>query len=258
MRSAISGNLMPIFKIFITGFLFFWFGVICILGNIFFVPVLFFGLQKYKLIRNFCRFLVRNAWKFFIFCTDILGYARSNADILKTLGKNSEIIVCNHTSLLDIVFFLSFVKDSNCIVKGELAKNIFLSSAIKACGYILNTQNEECLEISCKALKEQENLIVFPEGSRTKDKIVFHKAAAYIAIKSAKTLTPVFLHMNPKSLKKGVAWYDTPDITINYKFNILKSIDLDTFYPQKSAPIRARLLNAYLQEIYNEEFKNDR
>ena len=101
-------------------------------------------------------------------------------------------------------------------------------------------------------------MIVFPEGSRTKDKIVFHKAAAYIAIKSAKTLTPVFLHMNPKSLKKGVAWYDTPDITINYKFNILKSIDLDTFYPQKSAPIRARLLNAYLQEIYNEEFKNDR
>ncbi|AII15495.1 lysophospholipid acyltransferase [Campylobacter iguaniorum] len=249
---------MKFIKICITGFLFIWFGIICIFGNLLFCPIILLGLQKYKFVRRFSRFLVRNAWGFFIFFTEFLGYQHSNASILKTVGRPGEIIISNHPSLLDIVFFLSKIKNANCIVKGELEKNIFLFAAIKACGYIPNTNNEEFLNKACEALKNGEILVMFPEGSRTKDEIVFHKAAAYIAIKSAKYLTPIYLDMKPRSLKKGEAWYKTPANTINYKFKVLPSIQIDDFSTQKPDPIRARALHNCLKEIYNEEFKNDR
>lgn len=190
-------------------------------------------------------------------CSEIFGYQTLDFKILKSIGRPGEIIISNHPSLLDVVFFISSIKNLNCVVKGKLSSNIFLSPAIKASGYILNNNNEDFLYAAINALKNCESVLIFPEGSRTEKEIIFHKAAAYISIKGAKTLTPVFMNMSPKSLKKNQKWYNTPKVKIKYTFKIGKSLDIASFNPNRPIPIRARLLHEELKQIYKKEINYD-
>ena len=141
------------------------------------------------------------------------------------------------------------------MVKGGLGKNIFLAPAIKSCGYILNTANEELLQKSADALKSGESLIIFPEGTRTAGEIVFHKAAAYIAVNAAKQLVALAIKMDPPSLKKHEPWYKTPGVMIKYEFKELFRLNLDGFCAHRPNPIRARELHAFISENYTKEFK---
>ena len=240
-------------KVISVGFLFFLFGFICLIGNLIFTPIILLNLQKFRLIKNFSRFSVRISWNFFLKCTEIFGYQSSNYNILQKLNKPNSMIICNHPSLLDVVFFLAKVKNANCIVKKELKKNIFLYPAIKASGYILN--DDSFLENSIRSLKSGESLIVFPEGTRTKDEIFMHKAAFFIAIKGAKNLKITTLTMNPRSLKKGQKWYETPKIKVKYNFKIDSEIDLEKFYANKPDTLRVRILTQEINKFYKKEFK---
>lgn len=234
-----------------TAFLFGLFGLICLLGDGIFIFVCLFGLNKFKSVRTFCRFLVRISWKFYIKICALSGYLRYEFDP-GGLGEGGELIVANHPSLLDVVFMLSHVKNLNCIVKGDLASNIFLAFAIRACGYISNDDNEALLARSLQALNSGESLLVFPEGTRTKEQINFHKAPFYIAIKVAKKLTPVFIDMQPRSLAKNQSWHDQPSKTIGFKFSIKPSVSIADFHADRADPVRVRLLQEEILKIYKE------
>ena len=112
-------------KVVSVGFLFLLFGIICLFGNLIFIPIILLNLQRFRVIKNFSRFLVRISWNFFLKCTEIFGYQSSNYHILQNLNGLNSMIICNHPSLLDVVFFLAKVKNANCVVKKELKKNIF-------------------------------------------------------------------------------------------------------------------------------------
>lgn len=232
-------------------FLYATFGLICLIGDLLFIIVVSLGLNKFIHIRKFCRELVRISWAFFIQICIFTGYLRIDFNASE-LGKSGELIIANHPSLLDVVFFLSRVKNLNCVVKAELGSNIFLAFAIKACGYISNADNERLLELSLNSLNNGESLLIFPEGTRTKQKIIFHKAPFFIAIKSAKKVTPVIIKMHPQTLKKYQKWYDVPNKTIKYNFIKKPSIDIDSYNKNRPDPVRIRLLLQETIEIYKE------
>ena len=243
-----------LFKRICTALAFSSFGILCMLGNLFFIPIALLGLNRYKKVENFSRDLIFWAWRIFIGL--LLLYGSVNAkflDIKNLANKNSAIIIANHPSLLDIVLLLSHIKRANCIVKASLAKNIFLFAAIRAANYILNTENEQMLKLSQTALKNGENLIIFPEATRTKDTICMQKGAFYIAVNFAQELIALYIKMSPKSLKKGQAWYDTPKATLKYEIGILESIDLKEFESNRANPIRVRLLLKNIQSLYDKE-----
>lgn len=248
-------SLKKLFRQALAAMLFAIFGLICMVGNLIFLPIVILGLHRFKLVQNFSRDGVWLSWKFFIGVSKFFGYLDYKFDIKTTLDKSSQMIVANHPSLIDVVFLISKIRRANCIVKGSLNKNLFLSAAIKACGYIPNTQNEELLEKSVQALKRGESLIVFPEGTRTKDEINFHKAASHIATKAASEVVGIAIKMNPRSLRKGEPWYSTPDVMIKYDFDELFCLDMNGFFIHKPNPIRAKELHRYMNEIYRKEFE---
>lgn len=249
---------MQIFRIAIVGGLFALFGALCLVGNVYFLSVVILRLHKLRAIQSLSRDIVRISWRFFIYATRILGYLRYEFINFDTLGaQKSQLIIANHPSLLDVVLILSRVKGANCVVKASLARNIFLFGAIKASGYILNTQNEALLAQSKNALDSGETLLIFPEGTRTRGEIAFHKAASYIAIHGAKTIAPIFITMRPRSLKKGGKWYETPKTTINYTLTKGEDIALDSFAKGKAEPLRVRELHEKLCKIYKEALKNE-
>ncbi|MSN96707.1 1-acyl-sn-glycerol-3-phosphate acyltransferase [Campylobacter sp. FMV-PI01] len=243
------------FRIFLVGFLFFVFGFICMIGNLIFIPILLLRLYKFNKVQNFSRFLVRHSWRLFLFFTEILGYQKSNKEILKGIKTSSSMIICNHPSLLDVVFFLSNIKGVNCVVKSGLRKNIFLYPAIKSSGYITNSNDSNFLNKCIDVLKNGENLVVFPEGSRTKDEIYMQKGAFYIAVRGAKNLILVTLEMNPLSLRKDQKWYETPKEKIVYKFSIKDKIELSKFESDKIDTIRTRKLNEEINKFYKKEIR---
>lgn len=234
-----------------VAFLYLLFGFICLLGDFIFIFIVVFGLNKFKIVRNFCRDLVRVSWAFFIKICKISGYLSFKFDDFN-LGKKGELIIANHPSLLDVVFFLSKIKHLNCVVKGKLGQNIFLAFAIKACGYISNRNDDELLTNCLNALQNGESLLIFPEGTRTKDTIMLHKASFYIAIKQAITLRVMHIIMKPQSLKGWQKWYDVPTKTINYEFKNIKNYDIKQYNLDRADPVRVRLLFNEVCEIYKE------
>ena len=245
---------MQVLRIILVGFLFSWFGLICMLGNLWFVPIVLLRLTRVQFFENLSRDMVYLAWKFFIFSTEFLGYLKYEFEDYEKLKNNQQkVIIANHPSLLDVVFILSKIRRINCVVKSELAKNIFLSPAIKASNYIVNTGNMNLLERALEALKKDNGLLIFPEGTRTKDRINFHKAPFYIAIHGAKALIPIFIYMNPKSLQKGVKWYKTPKVTIQYRIKIAQEIKIGEYLSNKPQSLRVRSLCATMNELYQKE-----
>lgn len=234
-----------------AAFLYITFGFICLCGDFIFIIVVLLGLNKIACVRMSCRELVRISWGLFIKICIFTGYLKLEFDPLG-LGCNGELLIANHPSLLDVVFFLSSVKNLNCVVKAELGSNIFLAFAIKACGYISNKDNEKLLQNSLNSLKNGESLLIFPEGTRTKDEILFHKAPFFIAIKAAKIITPVIINMQPRSLRKNEKWYNVAQKTIKYEFIKKSSITIASFNQNRADPVRVRLLMQEILEIYKE------
>lgn len=254
------------------------FGIICASGNLIFIPIIALRLHRYKKVQYFSRDLVRYAWALFLWIMRLakrVSYSfKANESIVESVEKStkesmiestnkskttidkissakpSQIIISNHPSLLDVVLLLANIARINCVVKASLSKNIFLFGAIRASGYILNTANEELLQKSIDALKSGESLLIFPEGTRTKDKISFHKAASYIAIHGAKSLSAIFIKMHPKSLQKDSKWYNTPAQTLHYEISLENQIILDDFAKDKSDSLRVRALHEYLGNLY--------
>lgn len=254
------------------------FGIICASGNLIFIPIIALRLHRYKKVQYFSRDLVRYAWALFLWIMRLakrVSYSfKANESVVESAekfaqesmiestnkskttidkissDKPSQIIIANHPSLLDVVLLLANIARINCVVKASLSKNIFLFGAIKASGYILNTANEELLQKSIDALKNGESLLIFPEGTRTKDKISFHKAASYIAIHGAKSLSAIFIKMHPKSLQKDSKWYNTPAQTLRYEILLENQIILDDFVKDKSDSLRVRALHEYLGNLY--------
>lgn len=237
-----------------VGALFLLFGFICMLGNLLFLPVFILGLHRRKVVQNLARDCVYFSWRAFLFFTSISAYERHKFN-LKSKVLSSTLIIANHPSLLDVVFLLSHFRRANCVVKAGLCKNPFLLGAIKACGYIPNTQNEELLSLAKDALNSGETLIIFPEGTRSKGEIVFHKAASYIAVNAALNLIQIAIKMQPISLRKGEPWYVVPTQRIEYEFKELEKIDILCYERDRLNPARARLLHKQIEQIYKAEFK---
>lgn len=248
---------MQIFRIFIVAFLFCIFGVLCLCGNIYFIPVIIFRLYKITFFRNLSRDIVRFSWRLFILACRACGYLDYEySDFKRLKSLESCLIIANHPSLLDVVLIISHIPRINCIVKDGLKRNVFLYPAIKASGYILNTENEILLNNATKALKSGESLLVFPEGTRTKDSIIFHKASSYIAINAAKYLAMIVIKMQPRSLQKGRKWYDTPTTKIKYSVSLYDIWDLGDYEIGATNAIRVRRLHKNISEIYTKEWNN--
>lgn len=270
IKNATNSALDRFCRVFLASFGFGIFGIICGCGNLIFVPLILLKLHRYKKVQYFSRDLVRYAWRLFLW---ILRFSKrvqyrfaisshlhssknpnqhfTKSKILDNVGNPSEIIIANHPSLLDVVLLIAHIPRINCVIKASLAKNIFLFGAIKASGYILNTANEEILSQSIDALKMGESLLIFPEGTRTKDKIILHKAASYIAIHSAKNLSAIFIKMSPKSLQKDSKWYNTTTQTLRYELSLEAQITLDEFEKERVDSIRVRHLHEILSNLYH-------
>ncbi len=112
------------------------------------------------------------------------------------------------------------------------------------------------VERASQALREGENVIVFPEGTRTTpgQPLYFHRGAASIAVRAATVVTPVFIRCVPTTLAKGMPWYRIPDRRVRISFRVGRDIDLAPFRTAP-VPLASRAFNTHLLKVFADELK---
>ena len=183
----------------------------------------------------------------------VLGYEFDGAE---RLGRPGQIILANHPSLIDVVFLIGFTPQTTCIVKEALFHHPITRWPVAAAGYVSNTSTHSMVERASQALQDGENVIVFPEGTRTTpgQPMQFHRGAASIAVRAAAAVTPVFIRCVPTTLAKNMRWYQIPDRRVRISFQVGRDIDLAPFR-EAPVPIGSRAFNTHLLKVFADELK---
>lgn len=123
------------------------------------------------------------------------------------------VIIANHPTLLDVVLLMSFNPHIRCIVKHQLWNDRFLGGVVRSAGYIPNDlPSEEMIEACAEALNSGGNLLIFPEGTRSRPGTTqrFQRGFATIAMLADAPVRMARITCLPATLTKGEAWWRIP------------------------------------------------
>jgi len=168
--------------------------------------------------------------------------------------QHGVIFIANHPSLIDAVMMFALHKNICCFVKGALWNNVFTGAVARLAGYIPN-HTIAAVDMAVKKLHEGENLLIFPEGTRTlEDKpLHFKRGAANIAVAANAKIRPLLVKCDPPVLKKGTSWYKIPDGGACFSIHESPLLSLDECIDtSKPAPIQYRMLTRFLVAFYQQ------
>jgi 1-acyl-sn-glycerol-3-phosphate acyltransferase len=211
--------------------------------------------QPTKRVR-YARAVIRYTFRGFIGLMHFLGVLRYQIIGQEKLARQGLLLLANHPSLIDTVFLMAFVEHADCIVKSGLWNNLFTRGPVRAAGYINNEQGTELLDACIATLRAGNNLIIFPEGTRTpaNGEIKLKRGAANIAVRGLRDLTPVVIHCEPQTLGKGVPWWQIPERQVQFTIEVKEDIPIQTFTRTgDSEVIAARHLTEFLQQYFIQE-----
>lgn len=219
-------------------------------------PLINFILPDGRVKNLYCQRVIHLCFKFFIFQMIILGIMKVEVKGLERLKNNkTKLIFANHPTLIDVVMLISVIENTNCIVKQGLWKNPFLKGAVKAAGYISNNDSESLIEDCVLALKRGDNLMIFPEGTRTipGNNLRFQRGAAHIAVRSGASIIPVIITCDPPTLTKSEKWYQIPPRPFHLRLEVDVDIEVKSIIDEnKPAPLISRQLTSYLENYFTE------
>ena len=199
---------------------------------------------------------VCQAWRFFIWMIvslRFMDFDSQGEEILR--GDCGTLIVANHPSLLDIVLIISMTERAQCVVKKGVWNNPFMRGVIKATNYIPNLGDSEHTMRECvAALKAGNNLVIFPEGSRTVpgSPVRLQRGFANIAIRAGAPIRLVTVCCDPPMLRKGEKWYKSPLSRPRYLVRVGERIDTAVTYRSDVPSRGARDLTARVTRHFEE------
>ncbi len=245
-----------LWRLFATGFSFTAFGIGGLLLWLFVFPCLTLLVWNEAKRIHFARTIIRGSFHCFIGLMHRLGVLHYQIIGQEKLERAGLLLLANHPTLIDTVFLMALVKRADCIVKSGLWNNPFTRGPVRAASYINNEQGSELVDACIGSLKNGNNLIIFPEGTRTPahGAIQLKRGAANIAIRGAQNVTPIIIHCDPPTLGKGEAWWKIPSRRVRFIIEIKDDIPVTHFLEQgHSEVLAARRLTEHLQHYFTEE-----
>lgn len=241
-------------RVIATAIAFTVFGVSGLLLRIVFFPLLQFCVKNRTKQTRLARLTIHHAFRLFIELMRRLGilqYSIKNADRLRRPGL---LIVANHPTLIDVVFLISLVTNADCVVKAGLAKNPFTRGPIKGSDYIYNDSGPLLLDDCIASLSAGNNLIIFPEGTRTAadGRMKLQRGAAHIALRGLCNITPVTIRCQPLSLTKGLPWWKVPASRMIFTLDVGEDIAVAPFleHANGKTALASRHLTQYLHDYF--------
>lgn len=147
----------------------------------------------------------------------------------KNLINDGAVLICNHQSALDIILIgLSIYKQHKILAKQELFENKNKAKFYKSLGGVpINRDKPDLSSIKecIKILKNNQRLLVFPEGTRNSQNNLENFKFGFLAfaLKSKKPVIPMWISKKPKFFRFN-------------KLYIGKPIYLDEYFDKKLTP----------------------
>ena len=243
-------------RIFGTGLSFFVFGLTGLILGVLVFPALQLlvsnGARRQQLARAINHFTFRQ----FVRLMNGLGLLRYDLVGFDRLERRGLLILANHPSLIDTVFLLGFVRHSNCVVNGQLFRNPFTSGQLRAAGYIRSDSGVAIVDDCVAALEAGDNVLIFPEGTRTPldGEIHLRRGAANIAVRGGRDVTPIVIRCTPRTLSKGEKWWRVPPRRVQITLEVCNDIPVQPFLEAAAEPALAvRDLTAHLERYFTRE-----
>lgn len=165
------------------------------------------------------------------------------------------LVVANHPSLIDVALLMSLMRRAQCIVKHQMWRNPFLRGVVTAANYIRNDGDPNKLLAACQVeLAQGNNLIIFPEGSRSVpgQPRRLQRGFAHIAIRTGAPVRLVTIRCVPPTLLKGQKWYQIPPMRPKFTVMAHERLDLADFMDASTPSAAARWLTQYTGNRWEE------
>ncbi|MES2935558.1 MAG: lysophospholipid acyltransferase family protein [Pseudomonadota bacterium] len=241
-------------RVMATAFAFISFGVGGLLLRLIFFPLLALIVRHQQRKARLARLAIHYLFRWFIRLMRFLGVLKFRIDGVEKLNRHGLLILANHPTLIDVVFLISLVPNADCVVKSSLLSNPFTRGPMKASNYIRNDSGPGLVDDCIASLKAGNNLIVFPEGTRTpvSGPVKLQRGAANIALRGMCDITPVVIRCVPLTLTKGVPWWHVPARRVQFVIEVRDDLPVAPFLAQAGGEVTlaARRLTSHLHEYF--------
>lgn len=180
-------------------------------------PLIHFTAYTCSLEKNWahrrCQFIIHIAFKMFANLMSVLRiitFEIHGAEKLK--GIKGTLVVANHPSLVDVVYIISMMPQTQCVVKKGAWSNPFLMGIMWGTGYIQNDDPLKLVEDCVAELESGSNLVIFPEATRTVrgQPMKLKRGAASIISTRPDPFVPITITGRPPTLSKEDKWFLPP------------------------------------------------
>jgi 1-acyl-sn-glycerol-3-phosphate acyltransferase len=143
------------------------------------------------------------------------------------MRSNGRIWVMNHPSILDASYLLKFITNGVCIYKPQIGKNPLYGATAKLANYLPSIGGPDMVRMACGVLEKGEDLIVFPEGTRSTylNLDQFKPGFALIAKRSKAIIKVLWMESPADFMTKDVSYWRVPELTARITIKQIGEID---------------------------------
>lgn len=244
-------------RVFATGLSFAIFGIFGTILTALLLPVLLLT-KETSARKRFGKILLKMSFQSFLWGMQFLGVMILQIKNLDRLKSGGRLVLSNHPSLIDAVILIAIIDNPNGIIKSSLFNNPSMYGLAKIAGLMRNIEGPELIRKSIESISTGENLIIFPEGTRTKvlGQVTFKQGAAYIAIKGGVNITPILIVTSEPVLRKDHSWYKVPTKKPVFTVSVLDEVNVaNKVNIHGDLLIEAAELTEYLEEYFTHELR---
>ncbi len=228
------------------------------LGGLFMVacvfPVVTWGTCDRRRRRDCVQGLVQKSFRLWLAAAKAVGILELEISGRERLENcTGRLVIANHPTLLDVVILMSVLPRAQCVVKHSLWRHRFYGGVVRAADYIRSDEDPDVLIGRCvQSLAEGNNLIVFPEGSRTVPgrPMKFKRGVANIIAQRDVMVELVTISCVPATLAKGSRWFHIPDRKPRFRIAIEPCFDLKAELENANRPLATRAITRKLESHF--------
>ncbi|WP_161539689.1 lysophospholipid acyltransferase family protein [Paramagnetospirillum kuznetsovii] len=200
--------------------------------------------------------VIRASFK--LYCAAIQAFRVADIEVIgaeQLEQLRGALVIANHPSLLDVVMIMAALPHAQCVVKAGLLRHPFFRLTVQGAGYIPNDLEPEALMAACVAtLRAGNNLIVFPEGTRTIKGHwkPFHRGFANIATLARADVQLLRIDCEPSALHKGNPWWKVAERRTVFRLTVGQCLDIRQFLDQQYRSVAVRKLVSFIETHYRE------
>jgi 1-acyl-sn-glycerol-3-phosphate acyltransferase len=173
-----------------------------------------------RLGRTGVSFLYRCCWA----SAERLGLMEVDSSALDVLReeRGGLIVAANHPTMLDALLVVARLPRGVCVMKAELMHNIFLGGGARLAQYIRNDVGRGMVRDAVTTLREGNQLILFPEGTRTVGATVnaFKPGITLIAQLAQVPIQTVVVESFSPYLTKGWPLLKAPPVPVRIRLTL--------------------------------------